>query len=248
MSAPVPGGSVLAIRITRAVLPERPLVDVPPELLPLAEEVGLARTDRVRAALARRLGSMVVVAEAVRRRHNSSAILRSCEVFGVHEVHLVTTGFRVSPGASRHSERWVRMRLFPTTEESLGELRARGFRIYVADLDDDAETPESLPIDGPVALVLGSEFTGVSATARAMADGVVKVPTHGLTQSLNVSVAAAILIHVVTERIRAARGPDLPEAEQAAFLRDWLELEAKATAGWLARTEPGERPEPVEPE
>ena len=60
-----------------------------------------ARRQRVKQMLARRLSGVVVVAEAVRRRHNTSAILRSCEAFGVHEVHLVTGTFRPSKGAAR---------------------------------------------------------------------------------------------------------------------------------------------------
>lgn len=197
------------------------------------------RRGRVEAALARRLGSVVAVAEAVRRRHNASAILRSCEAFGVHEVHLVTEGFRPSPGAARGAERWVDHRRFDTTAASFAELRARGFRIYVADLLPGALTPETVPVDGPVALVFGSELRGVSAEARAAADGAVIIPMAGLTGSLNVSVSAAILLRAVTERRRAHLGlpGDLDPARQAAFLAAWDQGEAKARAGFLARTE-----------
>lgn len=219
-----------------------PLPEIPPELLPVAERIGLERVGRVRKVLAGRLGSVVAIAECVRRRHNASAVLRSCEVFGVHEVHLVTTGFRASPGASRHAERWVRLRRFDTTEASIADLRARGFRVYVADVLPGAVEPEAVPVDKPVALLFGSEFTGVSDEARAMADGAVRIPMHGLTQSLNVSVSAAILLRVVSERVRAARGPDLAVAEQVAFLSQWLEGEDRARAGVEARTEPYSSP------
>jgi tRNA (guanosine-2'-O-)-methyltransferase len=178
------------------------------------------------------------VCESTRRRHNVSAILRSCEVFGVHEVHLVTAGFRPSPGASRHSERWVDLHVSPSTAEVVAGLRRRDFRVFVADLAEGAHAPESLPIDRPVALVFGSEFHGVSAEARALADGAVQIPAYGLTQSLNVSVAAAVLIRAVSERIRADRPPDLPVDAQLDFLRRWIDLEVEAKAGWLARTEP----------
>ena len=190
------------------------------------------------AALARRLGSVVAVAESVRRRHNASALIRSCEVFGVHEVQLVTAGFRAAQGASRQAERWVRLRTFPTTAESIVDLSARGFRLYVADLAENAYTPESVPIDAPVALVFGSEFTGVSAEARAAASGTVQIPMHGLTQSLNVSVSAGIVLRTITERVRAARGPDLAPGEQLAFVAEWLRAQEEARRGWLHRTDP----------
>lgn len=196
-----------------------------------------ARVARVQAVLARRVGSVVVVAESVRRRHNASAILRTCEAFGVHEVHLVTQGFRPSEGAARGSERWVRMRLFATTAESLADLKARGFRIWVADLLPGALTPETVPVDGPIALVFGSEVRGVSAEARALADGAVIIPMSGLTGSLNVSVSAAILIRAVAERVRALRGSDLPAEEQARFLDAWMTGEEAAEAGWRHRTQ-----------
>jgi tRNA (guanosine-2'-O-)-methyltransferase len=180
----------------------------------------------------------VAVCEAVRRRHNVSAILRSCEAFGVHEVHLVTGGFEVAAGAARGAERWVVRRRFPSTADSFADLRARGFRIYVADLLPGAHTPEDVPVDGPLAIVFGSEMRGVSPEARALADGAVRIPMHGLTGSLNVSVSAAILLRVLTERRRAEAGNDLAPAEQASFLADWRAAEAAAELGRRARVAP----------
>lgn len=203
------------------------------------QEMGEARRARVEAALARRLGSVVAVAESVRRRHNASAILRSCEAFGVHEVHLITAGFKVSPGAARGAERWVHKRRFDTTAESFADLRTRGFRVYVADLLPGAFTPESVPVDGPLAIVFGSELRGVSAEARAAADGAVRIPMLGLTASLNVSVSAAILLRAVTERRRAFLGAegDLPAGVRDAFLHEWMDADARAERGRIARTE-----------
>jgi tRNA (guanosine-2'-O-)-methyltransferase len=191
---------------------------------------------RIAGALDRRVGSVVAVCEAVRRRHNVSAILRSAEAFGVHEVHLVTQGFRPVRGAARGAERWVWRRRFDHVDASFDDLRGRGFRIYVADFGPEAFTPETVPVDRPLAIVFGSEMRGVSPRARALADGVVTVPMHGLTESLNVSVSAAILLRTVSERRRALAGPDLPAAERDRFLGEWLEAEASALRGFLART------------
>lgn len=197
--------------------------------------VNPARRARVEAMLSRRMGSVVAVAECVRRRHNASAILRTCEAFGVHEVHLVTTGFRASPGAARGAERWVLRRRFDTTTESLSELKSRGYRIFVADFLPGAFTPESVPVDQPLAIVFGSEVRGVSDEARALADGAVMIPMVGLTASLNVSVSAAILLRTVTDRRRALVGPDLSEAARTAFLDRWIEAESRSEHGRRAR-------------
>ena len=127
-------------------------------------------------------------------------------------------------------------RRFEQVADSVADLRARGFRIYAADLDEGAYTPESVPVDAPLALIFGSEMRGVSPEARALCDGVVCVPMVGLTASLNVSVSAAIVLRTIAERRRAAVGPDLGAAEKQRFLSEWLHAEARAERGRAART------------
>lgn len=195
------------------------------------------RQQRVREMLSRRLGSVAVVIEAVHRRHNTSAILRSCEAFGIHEVHLVTGGFRASKGAARGAERWVSLQFWDTTEEVVAHLRDRGFRLWVADLAPQAHTPDTLPVDGPTAILFGNELNGVSDTATGLADGAVIVPMYGLTESLNVSVAAACVLQRVSARRRALIGADgdLPAEAQETFFAAWLAAEQDARAGLAAR-------------
>ena len=193
----------------------------------MGQFISAGRKARVRAALEHRLGSVVTVVEAVHRRHNTSAILRSCEAFGVHEVHMVTGPFRPAKGAARGAERWLDLRLHAGIGDSLDALHARGFRIVVADLQEDAHTPDDVPVDGPLAVVFGNELAGVSADARARADGAIIVPMMGLTESLNVSVAAACILQRVTTRRRQhiGRMGDLGEERKAAFDRMWQERE-----------------------
>jgi tRNA (guanosine-2'-O-)-methyltransferase len=187
--------------------------------------------------LTRRLGTVVVVLEAVHRRHNASAILRSCECFGVHEVHLVTHNFRPSKGAARGSERWLDVRHWESTESAIVALRERGFRIFVADLMDEAHTPDTVPVDAPVAILMGAELTGVSDQARALADGAICVPMQGLTESLNVSVAAACILQRVTERRRLLTGGgDLSPERQATFIEEWETRELTARQGMIGRS------------
>ncbi len=198
--------------------------------------IGDDRKERVRDALAQRLGSVVVVCEAVNRRHNVSAILRSAECFGVHEVHLVTGRFRPSHGASRGSERWLELHFHDQLADCVAALRARGFRLFVADLAQDAASPDTVPVDGPVAVLFGSELSGVSDEARALADGAVCVPMRGLTESLNVSVAAGCMLQRLAERRRAlVGGGDLDPARQQAFFDAWVEREEEARLGRRAR-------------
>mgnify|MGYP001229978305 CR=1 FL=1 len=195
------------------------------------------RQQRVRAMLAGRLGSVVVVLEAVHRRHNVSAILRSCECFGVHEVHVVTDGFKTSKGAARGSERWLDIHHHTDVGSVIELLRSRGFRVFVADLGTEAFSPDTVPIDEPIAILMGAELTGVSDQARSLADGAVCVPMHGLTESLNVSVAAACILQRVTDRRRVdSGGGDLSDARQQAFFDQWYQWELELRQGMIARS------------
>ena len=195
-----------------------------------------ARRTRVREMLQRRLGSVVVVAEAIHRRHNTSAILRSAEAFGVHEVHLITGAFRPSRGAARGAERWVDIHFHESLSDCVRLLRTRNFSLWVADLHAQSCSPEGVPLDGPVAVLFGSEMSGVSDEARRLADGFVTVPMHGLTESLNVSVACACVLQRITERRRAQVGKgDLAQARQDRFFHEWLDRETKAYSGMSAR-------------
>ncbi len=207
-----------------------------PARAPVDPETSRAlRTARIHEALGHRLGSVVVVIEAVHRRHNASAILRSCEAFGVHEVHLITRNFRPSKGAARGSERWMEVHQHEETVPVLEALRARGFHIYVADLDDTAHTPDTVPVDHPVALLFGSEVVGVSDDAKRMSDGAICVPMRGLTESLNVASAATCILYRVAERRRALVGTDLSIERRDAFFARWQAKDEAQRAGMDAR-------------
>jgi len=210
---------------TQAELPQSP------------EQAWERRAARVRAALRQRIGSVVCVIEAVHRRHNTSAILRSCEAFGLHEVHLVSGSFHPAKGAARGSERWVDLRLHAAVDEAIDELRARGFAIYVADLGAEAFSPDTLPLDRPVAVIFGGEVAGISDAARSRADGTLTVPMRGLTESLNVASAATCALYRLAERRRAHIGADgdLDPAREQAFYDAWLAEEEAARAGMEAR-------------
>ncbi|MBW1879230.1 MAG: RNA methyltransferase [Deltaproteobacteria bacterium] len=195
-----------------------------------------ARIQRMETVLAHRLGHIRCAAEAVYQRHNVSAILRTCDAFGVHHVHVVGEDFTATKGAARGAERWLAIHRHPTVEEAVAAIRLAGFRIWVADLAEDGVMPEDLPLDAPVCLWVGAELEGVSEAARAAADGVVTVPMRGFTQSLNVSVAAAVALRPLAERVRAL-GPAslLPESERAAILQAWRQREEVLRKGIDAR-------------
>lgn len=193
-----------------------------------------SRAARLRRALDQRLDRVCVAIEAVYHRHNVSAILRTCEAMGVHRVHLVEGHFATSRGPARGAERWLELVRHRSPEAAIEVLKSQGYAVWIADLAERPVPPESVPVERPVCLWFGAELVGVSAAARAAADGVVTVPMRGLAQSLNVSVACALTVRPVAERARAlGEAALLPLATRDALFAEWLardEMDESPTA------------------
>lgn len=199
---------------------------IPADVHEKAASVLPRRIARCLEVLDARVHGIAVAAEAVYRRHNVSAILRSAEAFGIHEAHLITNDFHPSLGAAKGGERWLDLRFQESTEVWANEMKERGHAIYVADLSEDAYTPETVPVDRPLSILFGGELAGVSEVAHAHADGVVCVPMVGVTQSLNVSVAAAVTLNRVAERRRALPGTcGIQGQAREDFVRRFVERE-----------------------
>lgn len=176
------------------------------------------REDRIDRMLNNRLESITLVAEATYLRHNLSAILRSAEAFGVHDIHLVSERKNKIGGAAKGAEKWVNLVLWNDIGECLTALKERGYSIWTADLHPQAYTPDTIPIDTPVAIVMGTELSGVSKQAKQLADGCITIPMQGVTQSLNVSVASACILFRLSTRFREKNGGgDLSEERKSAF-------------------------------
>lgn len=223
------------------------LGQVPEDLRAKALEVSPRRLALCLELARRRLPGLVVCAEAVHRRHNVSAILRSAEAVGVHEAHLITEGdFLPSVGAAKGAERWMELSLHHNTAGCFDALRARGFGCWIADLAPDARPPWEVPLERPVAVLFGSEVHGVSAVARAQADGVITLPMYGVTQSLNVAAAAAVILSHLSTRLRARPGAvGLGPEDSERLLRRFLEREtarSHADSAWWGPLTSGEEP------
>lgn len=146
-----------------------------------------------------------VVLEDVFQSHNASAVLRSCDCFGVQDVHVIEDRNRYAPNSdvSMGSDKWVDYYKHPNIRQTYDELRAKGYRI-VATLPHENDTMiTDLDISRPTALVFGTELTGLTKEAVDYADAYVKVPMYGFTESFNISVCAALSLFCLTEKMRA---------------------------------------------
>lgn len=166
-----------------------------------------------------------VVLEDIFQSHNASAVLRSCDCFGVQDVHVIEDRNKYAPNSevSMGSDKWVDYYKHPDIVQTYDELHRKGYRI-IATLPHENDTMiTDLDISRPTALVFGTELTGLTQEAIDHADGYVKVPMYGFTESFNISVCAALSLFYLTEKMRADKtiSWQLSEEEQATLKLYW---------------------------
>ncbi len=187
----------------------------------------LRRRERIREVLSRRQPDLALIAEHVHKPHNLSAVLRSCDAVGIGTVHAVnpTGGVPTYNATSASAEKWVEVLIHGRIEGAIAAVRRRGLRVYAAHLSGDAVDYREVDYTVPCALLLGNEREGVTPKAAALADARVIIPMLGMVQSLNVSVAAAVILFEA-QRQRLAAGlyssPRLPRDELDALEERWL--------------------------
>lgn len=178
------------------------------------------RFARITQMLNRRQLDLTVCLEDVHKPHNLAAIVRTADAVGVHEVHAVWPGHdsRMARGTAAGSHSWVGVNRHETTKEAVAAMRAQGLQILATNLSDTAKDYREFDYTKPTAFFLGQEKKGISEEALALADHHVLIPMVGMVQSLNVSVANALLLYEAMRQREAAGmydGPSkLAKAEQ----------------------------------
>lgn len=193
------------------------------------------RRARIDRTVENRTRTLTVVLEAFCDPQNVNAVLRTCDAFGVQEIHVIEglmKPYERNKKISQNADKWLDVVRWKSTAECLAHLKGRGFAVYVTALDAEARSLEQLSFAGPVALVFGNEHRGVSPEARALADLAYAIPMRGMVQSFNVSVAAAVSLWRAVERREAERGRhgDLAGAEAEALRRRFYVLAVKQRA------------------
>ncbi len=199
------------------------------------------RKARIDEVVAGRSRTLTVVMEAFCDPQNVNAVLRTCDAFGVQDVHVVEgpmKGWDRNKKISQNADKWLDVTRWSSTRACLESLRARGFAILVTWLGEGSVGLRDLDFSGPVALVFGNESRGVSDDALALADARFAIPMRGFSQSLNVSVATAVTLFHAIGRREAVRGRhgDLSEAE-AASLRERFYVLAVKQRSRIAKAE-----------
>lgn len=187
------------------------------------------RKQRFEEVLDYRTRHITVVLEDIFQPHNASAVLRSCDLRGVQDVHIVENSnhYDVNPEVVMGSTKWLNLYHYESeafnTPAAYAHLHEMGYKIVATCPHRDDFTPDTLPLDQPVALVFGTEKLGLSDYAVENADMHVRIPMFGFTESYNISVSAALLLYSLTERLHAATDIDwhLTEVERNALRLQW---------------------------
>lgn len=164
------------------------------------------RFKKLKSILAQRQPDLTVFADGVHKAHNVSAILRTSDAVGIETIHAVADDgdiprHHMVAGGSR---RWVDLEVHQSTQTGLEHLRSDGWQLAVADANPDATDYREVDYRQKIAIILGAELDGPTPFARDNADFSIAIPMHGLVESLNVSVAAAVILFEAQRQRQAA--------------------------------------------
>jgi tRNA (guanosine-2'-O-)-methyltransferase len=167
------------------------------------------RKQRFLQVLAKRTRYLTVALEDVYQLHNASAVIRSCDIFGIQEAHLIEGryGNRLDKNIAMGAQQWVDVHRHTNSGACIENLRRKGYRIIATTPKEDSDTLDSFTLQGPTALFFGTEKEGLSPEVLEEADGSLYIPMFGFTESLNISVAAAIILQDLCTRLRQSELP-----------------------------------------
>ncbi|RDV25486.1 tRNA (guanosine(18)-2'-O)-methyltransferase TrmH [Alteromonas aestuariivivens] len=175
------------------------------------------RYQRIRDVLAKRQTDLTVCLENVHKPHNVSAVVRTCDAIGVHRVHTVwEQQYKLRGGTAMGSQQWVRVNNHESIGDAVSHLKRQNMQVLVTHLSDRAVDFREVDYTRPTAILFGQEKYGATDEAIALADQDIVIPMVGMVQSLNVSVAAALVLYEA-QRQREEAGmynrQHLPEKE-----------------------------------
>jgi len=190
------------------------------------------RINRIKEVVNNRQSGIIVVLEDIHDPHNSSAILRTCDAMGIQNIWYIFekephyNPKRIGKATSSSANKWLNFNVFDSTQSCIDPLKKQGYVIAVTALTDRSVSLLDKTFDEEkIAIIVGNEHRGVSEIALQLADVILQIPMLGFVQSLNVSVATAIVLWEITKQ-RNGKFP-LPIPEQQKLLDDFLERAKK---------------------
>ncbi|KKN98326.1 hypothetical protein LCGC14_0148600 [marine sediment metagenome] len=204
----------------------------------LEEIISEKRKERFTEILNERTDYITVAVEDVFQMHNTSAVVRSCESFGVQTAHLIEGkyGQRLDEEIAMGAQKWVDIKRYKDSKAVIDTLRGQGYKIVATSPHANSSLLQDFEIDSKTALFFGTENKGLSDYVLENADAYLKIPMVGFTESLNISVSAAIILQHLTSKLKASDIDwRLTEEERLERRLDWTKKSIKSINDILAR-------------
>jgi tRNA (guanosine-2'-O-)-methyltransferase len=209
----------------------------------LSDLVTEKRLERIEEILAGRTRYLTVALEDIYQSQNASAVLRTCECFGVQDVHIIENynPYNINPMVLQGSDKWLNIikyhRFDNNSAEAVRRMKSEGYRIIATSLHEGSVTLDGFDIEaGKCAIVFGNEHQGVSEYIREQADEYLKIAMYGFTQSLNISVSAGIIISQLIQKIKnSVIHWRLSTEEKETIRAEWLKRSVKNSDMLMSR-------------
>lgn len=193
---------------------------------------GFASEERVKkfeSVINNRTRHITIVLEDIYQPHNASAVLRSCDCFGIQDVHIIENKnqYSVNEDIALGSSKWLNLVKYKThpnnTLACISDLKKRGYKIIATSPHKNDCIIQDLDITSKTALVFGTELKGISEEVIQHADGFVKIPMFGFTESFNISVSAALCLHTLVHKLHQSGIQwQLSGEEKEQVMIEWL--------------------------
>lgn len=188
------------------------------------------KKERFEEVLNKRTRHLTIVLEDLFKAHNASAVMRTAEGLGLQDIHVVEqrNAYDYNPYVLRGAGKWLTLHRYNDTDQNMkccfDYLRSHGYQVLATSPHEYAKDYNAYEIDQKTALVFGAEETGVSDYVKKNADGFVKIPMNGFTESFNISVSAAIILEHYNRQIRSNNnGIQLTSEEAFALRLEWYQ-------------------------
>jgi len=204
----------------------------------LEEFISKKRMVRFNDILSHRTNFITVAVEDVFQMHNTSAVIRSCESFGIQQAHLIEGkyGQRLDEEIAMGAQKWVDVKRYKNSNEAVDVLKNKGYKIVATSPHADSSLLQDYELDGKMALFFGTENKGLSDYVLENADAYLKIPMVGFTESLNISVSAAIILQHLTAKLKSSNFDwKLTQAEMMEKRLDWTKKSIKSIDDILIR-------------
>lgn len=198
------------------------------------------RKERFLQVISARTNHFTVAMEDVFQMHNTSAVVRTCEVFGVQQAHSIEGRFgkRLDAKIAMGAQKWVDVFRYNDTQSCIDALRAQGYQIVATTPHKDAYFLNDFDISKKSAFFFGTEKEGLSQQVLSQADTYLKIPMVGFTESLNISVAVAIVLQQLTDKLRRSQVAwQLTDEERLSTLINWTKKSIRNVKDVLKRYE-----------